>query len=141
MLSKYLAFSFFRFYIFLFFTAAQSFLVFWIGVTLFLFPPFALFGLFMYLFVLLIQKVIQTRAGQMTPENIQKPNTAPDPVLPIFFLVMIIFVVAYMLVVYWMQNLVIAHFGVPAKLFSYVSWALNAFSFILSFYFSFVTRK
>ncbi len=95
----------------------------------------------MYLLMFLIQKVIQTRAGEMIPENIQKPNTAPDPFLPIFFLIMIIFVVAYILVVYWMQNLVIAHFGVPEKIFSYVSSSLNAISFILSFYFSFVTKR
>jgi hypothetical protein len=130
-------FSLERIFFFLFFSAAYSFLNFWIGSTLFLFPPFALLGLGGFLFVLFFHRLVMVGIGRATPSH-RGSRQSKSPVL--LLVPLIATTVLYIFGVRYLQELVISQLFVPAASFTAVSWSLTIVSLLFSWTLSFLVR-
>jgi hypothetical protein len=126
-------YSTYRFYLFLFFTAAYTFLTFWIGATLFYALPFAIGGLAFYVFVVLFHKGI---VGIVERNEEKFPKKAPVGM----FVGLIIFVSIYILGVWFMQGLVVKYGGVSSSLFIVVGSVLELISIGISILLSFFRK-
>lgn len=126
-----ISFSFYRLYLFLFFTACYTFLTFWITSTLFLFFPFAILGLIFYVFVVLFHRGVN---GIVRRNEGEKQNNSFHWLI---LLIVILFTVGYIFAVYWMQSLMITHFGFSETSFKVVGSVLELISIGLGIFLSF----
>ena len=125
-----LAFTAYRMYLFLFFTACYTFLTFWITVTWFLAFPLAVFGFALYVFVALFHKGIK---GIVSKHEAKMQKSAPIG----FIIGLIVFVLIYIAGVYWMQGLTVEYLGFSEGAFKIVGTVLEFVSIGLGIFLSF----